>query len=406
MEYLFNAEPLSEFLDRYKINLTREIESYDSEKIFGVNQKELIDYLIAKHTIEIPHILENKIVITDKKDVRKDGNERPILANASMLTGRISLTVTIPFEGITQLFRTKPSTYYPIPPIGELQKSEILLHFKGISRDSKLVRKEYNKVLADIKSYLAWMKNDVDSHNEWIKNNVEKLVINRKKDLSRDEDFLKAIGLPIKRADKTLEPYYNPIKREKIRLKKPDMRTISEPVLPQSEYEHILEIISHMSLAMERSPKTFSKLIEPEIRDFFIIILNSHYEGQVSGETFNFQGQTDILIRVNEKNIFIAECKFWDGKEEFLRTIDQILSYLSWRDTKTAIVLFSKRKNFGNILTKIDETTQSHSLFKYCMNFQSKDLETETNFSYVFKHPTDENRQLFLSILAFNIPKD
>jgi hypothetical protein len=65
--------------------------------------------------------------------------------------------------------------------------------------------------------------------------------------------------------------------------------------------------------------------------------LNGVFEGQATGETFNFQGKTDILIRAQGKNIFIAECKFWKGEKVFLETIDQLLSYLSWRDSKAAI---------------------------------------------------------------------
>jgi hypothetical protein len=35
--------------------------------------------------------------------------------------------------------------------------------------------------------------------------------------------------------------------------------------------------------------------------------LNRHFEGAATGETFNHRGKTDILIRVDGKNIFIAE---------------------------------------------------------------------------------------------------
>ncbi len=28
-------------------------------------------------------------------------------------------------------------------------------------------------------------------------------------------------------------------------------------------------------------------------------------------ETFNMSGKTDILLREGERNVFIAECKFW-----------------------------------------------------------------------------------------------
>ena len=61
-----------------------------------------------------------------------------------------------------------------------------------------------------------------------------------------------------------------------------------------------------------------------------------------TGETFNYGGKTDILIRYQGNNIFIGECKFWKGPKSYLETIDQILRYVTWRDTKVAIFVFCK----------------------------------------------------------------
>ena len=132
--------------------------------------------------------------------------------------------------------------------------------------------------------------------------------------------------------------------------------------------------------------------------------INSHYEGLTTRETFNYSGKTDILIRFEDKNIFIAECKFWAGTKHFTSTIDQILGYLSWRDTKAAIFLFSRKHNFSQILSKIEEITKSHKFFKRAEKSENKNLQDETIFSYVFQNPTDINKEVFLTVLAFNIP--
>jgi hypothetical protein len=92
---------------------------------------------------------------------------------------------------------------------------------------------------------------------------------------------------------------------------------------------------------------------EKVLRFHFLVQLNGVFEGQATGETFNFQGKTDILIRVDEKSIFIAECKFWKGENSFIETIDQLLSYLSWRDTKAAMVVFNRNADFSDVLAKI-----------------------------------------------------
>ena len=77
-----------------------------------------------------------------------------------------------------------------------------------------------------------------------------------------------------------------------------------------------------------RSPETFEGMDEEDIRIVLLIGLNAVYEGQATGETFNGIGRSDILIRVADKNIFIAECLVWDGEVKFRKKLeDQLLKY-------------------------------------------------------------------------------
>jgi hypothetical protein len=127
--------------------------------------------------------------------------------------------------------------------------------------------------------------------------------------------------------------------------------------------------------------------------------LNSQFEGQASGETFNYQGKTDILIRANDRNIFIAECKFWKSPKTYAETIDQLLGYLSWRDTKSAILIFNRNKTFSDVVNAIPDLTKSHPNFK-------RELPRlhETGTRYIFSQKEDPNRELYLTVMAFNIP--
>ena len=74
--------------------------------------------------------------------------------------------------------------------------------------------------------------------------------------------------------------------------------------------------------------------------------------------------------------------------------------YLSWRDTKTAILLFNRNKDFTGVLAKIPHTVESHSCFK-----QATSLGDETTLRNQFRQPDDPNRELLLTIMAFNIPR-
>jgi len=90
---------------------------------------------------------------------------------------------------------------------------------------------------------------------------------------------------------------------------------VPEPALAEAEYENILGVMKSMVRVMESSPHAFSTMKEEDLRQHFLVQLNGQYQGGATGETFNYEGKTDILIREKERNVFIGECKFWKGPD-------------------------------------------------------------------------------------------
>lgn len=143
---------------------------------------------------------------------------------------------------------------------------------------------------------------------------------------------------------------------------------------------------------------------EPEIRVLFLRFLNLYFKGLATGMTFNRKGKTDILIRYNNSNLFIAECKFWKVPESIIKTINQLFNYITWRHTKTCFIFLNKNKNFSAVLSKINNTIKSHPNFiKESLALKYAFESNESIFSYEFKHPDDNERKLMLSILSCNI---
>ena len=152
---------------------------------------------------------------------------------------------------------------------------------------------------------------------------------------------------------------------------------------------------------MERSPNAFKSIDEESLRSHFLVQLNGHYEGQATGETFNYSGKTDILLRVDGKNIFIGECKYWSGPKETHQTLDQLLSYSSWRDTKVALIIFNRKRNFSTVLEAITPTVEAHPNFK-----RSLAISGETRFRFVIAHRDDPAREMIVTVLAFDVPSE
>ena len=75
-------------------------------------------------------------------------------------------------------------------------------------------------------------------------------------------------------------------------------------------------------------------------------------------------------------------------------------SYTSWRDTKTAIVIFNRQKNFSRVLKVIPEIMAAHANFRRALHPVS-----DSDFRYIFAHRDDPNRELTLTVLAFDVPR-
>ena len=267
---------------------------------------------------------------------------------------------------------------------------------------SDQVRSQINAELNNIKWYLASLTPEVNSYHNSLRQTARAAIEARKEKLLRDRNLVSAIGFPLKPRSDTPDTFVAPEVRRKITPTLPSVGIAPfqpEPELSAPDYEHVLSVIDNMALVMERSPSAFTSIDEEALRSHFLVQLNGHYEGQATGETFNYEGKTDILIRVSGKNIFIAECKYWDGPKKLLDTLDQLASQTTWKDTKVAVIIFNRRKDFTAVLNAIKETVPKHSSFK-----REVPIQNETRFRYIFGNRDDPSRELFLTILAFDVP--
>lgn len=190
-----------------------------------------------------------------------------------------------------------------------------------------------------------------------------------------------------------------PRKRVSPQLPKARPRAKPEPRLSEENYRAILDTLNQVSSVMERSPHAYAIMDEETLRFQFLVPLNAHFEGEARAEVLNYKGKTDILITEKGRNIFIGECKFWKGKSSLTKTVDQILRYAAWRDTKCAILLFNWNKGFSEVLAQIQPIMEAHEHF---VAFSG--VSDETEFAFTFKRPDDPERKITLTVVAFDIP--
>jgi hypothetical protein len=80
-------------------------------------------------------------------------------------------------------------------------------------------------------------------------------------------------------------------------------------------------------------------------------------------------------------------------------TVDQILGYASWRDTRTAIFMFNRQRDLSKVLPQIVPTVKTHPRF-----IREIPYGDETSFRFVLSHRDDAERELTLTIFVYEIP--
>jgi hypothetical protein len=398
-DYLFSQTEWYPVAESQKAKMLDEIRNLPEHQVLNTSIDDLCDYLLKKYRIDVP-VLDEPGIHVDSHDTQVD---RADMFGDRYIASGTQIDVVVPFTGDGESFAIRPTTASLNPPRAVVSGEILQMSITGVDLNADQVRGQIQSALTEIQTHLDCLRSNAAALNNELKPLARTQVEQRRQKFLADRNLVAALGFPLKQRDDAPRTYRAPEVRRRINPTPPPASTA--PFTPEStlsieDYEHILSVMTDMALVMERSPSAFQTMGEQDLRQHFLVQLNGHYEGQATGETFNYSGKTDILIRNNGKNIFIAECKFWDGPKKLTATVDQLLSYLSWRDTKTAIVIFNRQKNFSRVLAEIVSTMKAHPNFKRDLGATS-----ETSSRYVFAHEDDPNREIFITVLAFEVPQ-
>ena len=387
--------------------VTQEIQSLDNEYVLKASQTELENYYVGKVTIQPILLYTDQYYVENQTGTRIDVSHdfrRAVFPGERAVVQGTRLDIAIPYEGDPMLWKIQPSSFglSGYPEIEVRDDSVVLsVSFPDDSADSARLKSEIGRQIKSLADAVQNLKHDVDNHNRTAPQTV-KSVIQRKRQLAESTTgAVAALGIPMKRRDKPLT-FTLPTKRRESPASRPRVPTEAykpEPVLDEAEYEHILEVMRSMSLVIERNPAAFATLDEEAIRTHFLLQLNGHYEGSATGETFNASGKTDILIRAENRNIFIAECKFWGGPKAFAEAVDQLLSYLSWRDTKSALLVFNKTKDSAAVRQKMHEVMEARPEHRRTI---SHNLNSDSR--YILVKDSDPGREIIITTQLYDLP--
>jgi hypothetical protein len=319
--------------------------------------------------------------------------------------------VSIPFLGEEWTFRYRPGSYWSSFPHGEVREARnnrqgelIVTIEQSHDANQEAFKHDFEEEMRQIRNYLGNVKQDIDLYNQQLASVIQSAVQQRRQRLERHKGIAALLDIPLQ--SKPGAPSLEPIRVEVRPLPKlpvaPKTGLQPEPGITLEMYERVLSVIRHEARTYETAPDTFAKLEEEELRNVILSHLNGHFQGAAAGEVFRRNGKTDICIQEKNRAAFVGECKVWHGAGQVPGDLDQLLGYLTWRDSKAAFVVFNKTvKEFSSILEILPKAISEHRCF-----VRRLECEHSGEWRVLMRSIEDEGRTVTVHVFAINIYTD
>lgn len=305
----------------------------------------------------------------------------------------------LPFSGDPQVLGCAPNPRVPNSYPVTVEGAEVCFEIIDFSGNAESIKREAEQVLGLIRQQSANLEKNITIHNGQLRQHTETVFDARKAQTMTQNQVVAALGVPVKKVADIPKTFAVPAVSRKPVVPKPQApseRYSPEPTLDQGIYEEILQTIFDTGRRVRavtehvcrqgRRDATRSSDSEPRTP-----LPDRHDRGDVQ------QIRQDRYFDASRRQEHLrAECKFWRGQKAHHETIDQLLSYLTWRDSKTAIVYFLDTKEMAAPLKAIEEATPQHSCF-----VAAKGKRHESLLSYEFHLPGDHSRPCRSRFFAF-----
>jgi hypothetical protein len=407
----FSGITLEKEYENRKIVIESNIKSMTAQQINNIDNEIIIDDFYRKYSLVVVH-LENSYfdsMMDEKEDNRavtfspfsiNKENAFLILQDNTPNQKNVWFRPKYRFTGSDLLFQLSLNdSHQTIREEIGLEEKLIYFYFEATVNELKENKSIFNQkselLLNRIQKKLTDINKEVVEQNNKLKDFIRDCLQERKGETDLLDSLKKHYKIPIEVKDPEIIKVVKKIGM-KVELttqaSKEENYAIDEVV-----YQDILEILRHHTRTMERLPMTFSKLNEYELRDILLASLNCVFKGEANGEAFRNNGKTDICIQEKNASAFVAELKFWKGRQGFDEALKQLFSYTIWRDNKLALVIFTKTTN---ISTVIKEVSSYLADYEYKLDLQKIN---ESEYELISYSKIDNNRQMRTRIFVVDI---
>jgi hypothetical protein len=409
---LFYEESLYEQLQTRQKRAAGTVDEIPQQQLLISTDEQLIAYVEARLRVEPVELHEEaRSMRQEECQIDVSGDPRRHFRHdrrGPFYIPGTRVAVTIPFTGEAWIFRYRTSSYWSVFPHGDVkearggQPSQLTITIEQThDTDQEQFKKTFEDEVDLIHGYIGYAKNEVEAYNSQLPGVIRSLVQHRRQRLEQHKGIAALLDIPLQ--NKPGIPTLEPVRVEVRALPKlpvpPKTGLQPEPGITLETYERVLSVIRHEARTYETTPGTYAKLDEEELRSVILAHLNGHFQGDAAGEVFRRNGKTDICIQEKNRAAFVGECKVWQGAGQVSAALDQLLGYLTWRDSKAAFVMFNKGVNdFSSILETLPKAVSEHRCF---IRWLECDQPGEWRAS--MRSIEDEGRTVTVHVFAINI---
>ena len=407
-DVLFCEGDLSATLDGHLAKAVEKVNSIPEAQFLNSTDDELVGHVVSDFEVQ-PITLHEDAMEMDQQETRVDVSGRfdyfTLPGERTEVPG-LKVTVSVPFTGDPLLWKLRPNKWQTVFPHGQIRKpgSDGIGYLdiemqqpSGANPES--YKQGLEHTMRSVRFYVDAQKEQIEAENNKLPQRVRDAVAKRRERLKSHSAVVQALNIPLKKRKGAPDIAQIPVQRKLVKPLPPVPNKPPEPGIATEDYEHILGVIRHEGRSFEATPATFAKHDEEELRDIILAHLNGHYQGDATGETFRGKGKTDIRIEQDNRAAFVGECKVWRGPAELTKALGQLLSYLTWRDCKAAVVLFNMQVGgFKDIQDKVPDTLASHP-----NALRPLDSGHAGEWRFLFRSIDDPDRQVTVHVFLFNL---
>lgn len=402
----FNEISHYDFENGRQGDIVKEIQGKGKDYILKVDEQEYANYLYDKYLLD-PLTVDQDSEAFDTPRIAKERINAEAYGRYYDDVETYTFTIKYKYTGSDELFRVHSNpwsmTSYDIDV--DKRTQTVSFSFKIYKQDAEEFKKTKDQCFKNAFANLENINKNAADFNRNLRDSITRAFQREKDKYLKENDFFAAINIKVN--PDTQSVFTAPTITKKV-IPQPTVSKkkefSSEPMMSTEMYDDVLRVIYDSGKNMEKKPALYIKKDEEGLRDQFLFVLETRYEGTTAtGETFNRSGKTDIILKYAKdgSNLFVAECKFWHGASEFLAAISQLFDlYLTWRDSKAALLMFVKNKDFSNVLNTIKNEAKGHSLY-----IKEVGNRGDSSFSYIFCLPQDKQKQVHFEIMAFHYDK-